>query len=419
MSPEILLYIIVGVVVFEFALEQVLSYLNYSYWKPTLPEQLSGIYDQEKYIKAQEYAFAKEKLAKIASIFSFVLILIWLLSGGFAWLDAFLTDKLGNSIWVSMAFFAIYAFASDLISLPFEWYANFVIEQKFGFNKMTPTTFWTDKLKGWLLGGLLVGILLYVFLWLYKSVGEYFWLYAWVVFVGFSFLLTKFYTTFIVPLFNKITPLPSGELRTAIEEYARSIDFPLANIMVIDGSKRSTKANAYFSGFGKTKTIVLYDTLIEKHSVPELVAVLAHEVGHYKKKHVIQSFIISAFNMLLVLYLLKITVNYPVLSEALGSNQPKIHLGLTVFAILYSPLLTLTGLLFNVFSRKNEFEADAYACKTASGVALANALKKLSVDTLSNLNPHPAYVFFYYSHPPLLKRLENINQHTTPPKLGA
>ncbi|MCS7005448.1 MAG: M48 family metallopeptidase [Cytophagales bacterium] len=408
-SAENLLYIIIGIVLLEFIVEQILSYLNQKQWKPALPEELSGIYDTTHYIKSQEYAFAKEKLHRLSSVFSLTFSLFLLLKG-FAWLDELVSNWLGNSIWTSLVFFGCYGLSVDIIHLPFEWYATFVIEEKFGFNKMTPLLFWTDKLKTWILSATVGGILLYVFIWLYQSIGNYFWIYAWLFFVLFMLAITMFYTTFIVPMFNKLTPLPEGELRTAIENYAHSVDFPINNIMVMDGSKRTTKANAYFSGIGKTKTIILYDTLIEKHSIPELVAILAHEVGHYKCKHVLKSILISAINTLILLYILQIFISEPVLSHALGAQEPKIHLGLIAFFLLYSPLSTITGLLFNMISRKNEFEADAFACQTSSGEALGEALKKLSIDTLSNLNPHPAYVFFYYSHPPLLERLRAIAQ---------
>jgi STE24 endopeptidase len=403
-----LLVVIVGIITAEFVLERVLSYLNSKTWSYSLPDALQGIYEEEKYKKAQQYAAAKEKLENISSIFSYLTTMAMLLLGGFAYLDNLVNTWVSSPIWVSLVFFGVIGFASDLIGLPFELYSIFVIEEKFGFNKMTIGTFIADKLKGWLLGALLGGLLLFVFLWLHESFTTWFWLYAWVVFAVFTFILTTFYTSLIVPIFNKLTPLQDGELRSAIESYAKKVNFPLKNIMVIDGSKRSKKANAYFSGLGKSKSIVLYDTLIEKQTTDELVAVLAHEVGHYKHKHTLQNLVITNLNMLFTLYILHLTIDNPALTAALGVTQPAVHLGLIVFGILYSPLSVITSLLMNIFSRKNEFEADDYARQTFNGASLISALKKLSTDSLSNLTPHKAYVFFHYSHPPLLQRMEAL-----------
>ncbi len=407
---EILLYIILAIVAAEFVLERVLDYLNQKERSEQLPENLSGIYDEEKYKKSQQYAAAKDKIGFISSTFGFVVTIAMIL-GGFALLDNFVREITDNSIYQTLLFFAIIGFGSDLISTPFSLYNIFVIEEKFGFNKMSIGTYIADKVKGWILGGIIGGGLLYLFVLFYQTFPEYFWLYAWGIFMAFSLFITMFYTNLIVPLFNKLKPLEDGELRTAIENYANSVNFPLKNIMVIDGSKRSTKANAYFSGLGGSKNIVLYDTLIEKHTTQELVAVLAHEVGHYKKKHTLQGLFISAFTMLLTLFVLSLVIKNPALSAALGASQPSLHMGLIAFSILYSPLSTITGLLMNIFSRKNEYEADAYAANTSSGKALMDALKNLSVDTLSNLTPHKAYVFFYYSHPPLLKRLGALRNY--------
>jgi len=407
---EILLYIILAIVSAEFILERVLDYLNQQERSDTLPTNLSGIYDEEKYKKSQNYAAAKDKIGFISSVFSFVVTILMIL-GGFALLDNYVRDFTDNSIYQTLLFFAIIGIGSDIIGTPFSLYNTFVIEEKFGFNKMSIGTFITDKIKGWLLGGIIGGGLLYLFVLFYETFPNYFWLYAWGIFMVFTLFITMFYTNLIVPLFNKLTPLEDGELRAAIENYASTVKFPLKNIMVVDGSKRSTKANAYFSGLGSAKNIVLYDTLIEKHSIDELVAVLAHEVGHYKKKHTLQGLFISAFTMLLTLFVLSLVISNPSLSAALGASQPSLHMGLIAFSILYSPLSTITGLLMNIFSRKNEFEADAYAATTSSGKALMDALKNLSVDTLSNLTPHSAYVFFYYSHPPLLKRLGALGNY--------
>ncbi|MBX2843125.1 MAG: M48 family metallopeptidase [Flammeovirgaceae bacterium] len=407
---QTILYIIIVIVVAEFILERTLDYLNQKKRSKTLPKSLKGIYEEEKYRKSQNYAEAKDKIGFISSFLSFIVTILMLL-GGFAFVDSWVNELTENEIYKTLIFFGVIGIGSDLISTPFSLYNTFVIEEKFGFNKMTLGTFFSDKIKGYVLGAIVGGGLLAIFVWFYQAFPDTFWIYAWAIFMVFSLSITMFYTNLIVPLFNKLTPLEDGELRSAIEEYSKGVNFPLKNIMVVDGSKRSTKANAYFSGLGGAKNIVLYDTLIEKHNTEELVSVLAHEVGHYKKKHTLQGLFISSFTMLLTLYILSLVISNPILSSALGASEPSLHMGLIAFSILYSPLSTITGLLMNVFSRKNEYEADEYAAKTSSGEALKDSLKKLSVDSLSNLTPHEAYVFFYYSHPPLLKRLGALEKH--------
>lgn len=412
MTAEVLLWVIISIVCMEFILERVLGYLNVKNSSPQLPAHLKEIYDAEKYQKSQEYMIAKEKLSWVSGSLSFLVTILMLSLGGFAWIDQWIRSYTDNLFWHTLLFFGVVGVAADILNTPFEWYSIFVIEERFGFNKMTLQTYLADKLKGWLLSAIIGGLLLSGFIWFYDSFPMYFWLYAWGLFMGFSLLMMMFYTNWIVPLFNKLTPLPEGDLRKAIEQYAEKVRFPLKNIMVMDGSKRSTKANAYFSGLGSMKNIVLYDTLIEKHSIAELVAVLAHEVGHYKKKHTLQMLVLSSLTTLFTLYLLSLFVDNPLLSQALGSEKTSLALGLVAFSILYSPISTFTGLMMNILSRKNEYEADAYAAVTSSSDDLITALKKLSVDTLSNLTPHPAYVFFYYSHPPLLSRIKALFQHS-------
>jgi STE24 endopeptidase len=283
-----------------------------------------------------------------------------------------------------------------------------VIEEKYGFNKTTVKTFIADKLKGYLLGAIVGGGLLSLLIYLIQLLGPSFWIWFALIAAAFILFVNMFYTSLILPLFNKLTPLQEGELKTAIENFSRKVNFPLDNIFIIDGSKRSKKANAFFSGMGKKKKIVLYDTLIANHTTDELVAVLAHEVGHYKKKHIIWGYILSVLQIVFTLFILSLMVFHEDLSLALRGSQWAIHLNLLAFGILFSPISGITGLLMNMYSRKNEFEADAYAKETFSGGALIEALKRLSVDSLSNLYPHPWYVFFHYSHPPLLQRLEAL-----------
>ncbi|MDH5368201.1 MAG: M48 family metallopeptidase, partial [Cyclobacteriaceae bacterium] len=333
--------------------------------------------------------------------------LLWF--GGFGWLDGQLRSIIDSEIVLSLSFFGVLFIVSDILAIPFSLYGTFVIEEKFGFNKTTPKTFVMDKLKGYVLAIILGGGILALLMWLVQEMGHNFWLYFWIAIAVFTLFINMFYTSLILPLFNKLTPLEDGELKQAIETYSKKIKFPLDNIFVIDGSKRSNKANAFFSGIGKKKKIVLYDTLINNHTTEELVAVLAHEVGHFKKKHVIYSFILSVLQMGITLFVMSLMVFNESLSIALGADQLGIHINLIAFTILYSPISKVSGILMNVFSRKNEFEADAYAKETYDNVQLQVALKKLSVDNLSNLYPHPAYVFMNYSHPPLLKRLEAMN----------
>ncbi|MCL4149823.1 UNVERIFIED_CONTAM: hypothetical protein GTU68_004516 [Idotea baltica] len=346
----------------------------------------------------------------LSSAFSIVLSLVVLGFGGFGYLDNLLRSYFENEIVLSLVFFAALFVLSDLINTPFQWYSIFVIEEKFGFNKTTPKTFVLDKLKGYLLGIIMGGLLGYALLWLIQELGAQFWLYALGVVAIFMLVMNLFYTSLILPLFNKLTPLGDGELKAKIEKYAASVAFPLDNIFVIDGSKRSTKANAFFSGLGKKKKVVLYDTLIEKQSEEELIAVLAHEVGHFKKKHIVLGLILSLVQLTVMLYIMSLLILNADLSTALGGETMAVHLNLIAFALLFSPISRLTGLGMNMLSRKNEFEADAYAAETYSAEPLQESLKKLSVTSLSNLSPHPWYVFMHYSHPPLIQRLEALDK---------
>ena len=330
---------------------------------------------------------------------------------GFAFVHIYITQFTLSPILQAVLFFGVFAVASSIIGLPFELYSIFVIEEKFGFNKMTWKTYLSDKIKGILLGASIGGILLSLFVWFYTIAGTLFWIYAWILFSAFTLFFSMFYTSIIVPIFNKLNPLEEGALREKIELFAKKINFPLTNIFVIDGSKRSTKANAYFSGLGNKKTIVLFDTLINEQTEDELVSVLAHEVGHYKMKHIQKGMIIGILQMGALLFLLSLFINKPELSQALGlqTDIPIFHLGLIAFSLLYSPISMLTGIFMNILSRKNEFEADNYAKENiGTGIYLISALRKLSANNLSNLNPNKWYVFFHYSHPPLLERVRNL-----------
>jgi STE24 endopeptidase len=402
--------IIIAIIILDFVLERILDYLNSRYWSDELPAELAGIYDGENYTRSQKYLKTNTKFSQVTEAFNFILVMAMLLLGGFAFLDGWIRQFTTNPVLMALLFFGILGFIADMLGTPFSVYATFVIEEKFGFNKTTAKTFILDKIKGWLIAIILGGGLLSLVVWIYGATGEWFWLIAWGLISFFTIFMSMFYSNIIVPLFNKQTPLEAGELRDAIEAFAKKTGFSLKNIYVIDGSKRSTKANAYFTGLGKKKRIVLYDTLMKDHSVDELVAVLAHEIGHYKKKHTLIGTIVSILQTGLMLFILSRFLGSPHLSGALGASQPSFHLSVVAFGILYTPLSIIIGLTLNAFSRKHEFEADRFATVNFSGESLSSALIRLSVKNLSNLRPHPAYVFFYYSHPPLLRRLAAIKR---------
>ena len=403
------LWLITGIVIFGYAVGEILDWLNLRHSKAELPTEAEGIYDDEQYAKSQNYHKVTARFSFITSAFSTLLTVAILWFGGFGWLDSMLSANIDNEILLALAFFGVLFIASDIINLPFQLYSTFVIEEKFGFNKTTLKTFFLDKIKGYLIGALIGGGLMAGLIYLVLALGGNFWLLFWVAITLFMVVMNMFYTSLILPLFNKLTPLEDGSLRTLIEAYGKKVDFPLTNIYVIDGSKRSSKANAFFSGLGKKKKVVLYDTLIENHTDEELLAIFAHEVGHYKKKHIQLGLVLSVLQSGLMLFVLSLMIFNVQLSEALGATSMKIHLNLIAFGILYSPISMLTGLIMNLVSRKNEFEADRFAVDTADGTKLTAALKKLSSDNLSNLLPHPAYVFVNYSHPPLLQRIDAIN----------
>ncbi len=410
MLADSLLVLILTIVVIGFALDQFLDYLNRKANRDEIPEVMKGYYDEEKYAKSQEYQRVNGRFSLLSSVLSFALSVGMLYFGGFGWLDGLVATWVDSSMVQSLVFFGVLFIASDILGIPFALYGTFVIEEQFGFNKTTPKTFVLDKLKGYVLTILIGGGVLWTLLYLINTIGSDFWWYFWVVIAGFILFTNMFYTSLILPLFNKLTPLEDGDLKEAIQSYSQKIKFPLDNIYVIDGSKRSNKANAFFSGIGKKKKIVLYDTLINNHSIEELVAVLAHEVGHFKKKHIMYSFGLSILQVGVMLFIMSLMVFNKELSLALGGTDIAIHLNLIAFGILYSPISQVTGILMNILSRKNEFEADAYARDTYDSEQLQVALKKLSVDNLSNLYPHPAHVFMHYSHPPLLKRLEALSK---------
>ena len=410
MNALTILSIILGIIVLSQLFDWSLSWLNLRAHGKNVPPELEGRIDADKYARSYEYHHVNFRFGMLQSMLSFAVLLPFLTFGGLGWLDELLRNVTEQPILLALLFFGVLFVISDVTSLPFSWYHTFVIEEKFGFNKTTPKIFWIDKLKGYVLTLLIGGFILSFLLWLILTLEQSFWWWFW-LFIGAFILVTNlFYTSWILPLFNKLTPLEDGHLRSAIEDYAKGVDFPLTNIMVIDGSKRSAKANAFFSGIGKQKKVVLYDTLIEQQSEQELVAVLAHEVGHYKKKHIIQGLILSLIQTGLMLFILSRFLFSPALSEALGAEVSSVHLNLIAFGLLYSPISTVLGILMNIVSRKNEFEADRYAADTYASSPLQTALLQLHTENLSNATPHPLYVFVNYSHPPLVQRLRALQK---------
>jgi len=410
---QLFFILIIGLLVFDYLLERLLDYLNSTRWSDQLPKELEGIYDAEKYKKSQEYEKVKHRFSLITSSFSFLLMLFVLSIGLLGTIDQWLRQYTSSSIILALLFFGVIGFAMDILQTPFSIYSTFVIENKFGFNKTTPKTFILDKLKGLLLAVIIGGGLLAVIIKIYELSGNMFWIYTWIVLSAFMIFMVMFYSNIIVPLFNKQAPLEAGELRTEIETFAVKTGFKLDNVFVINGSKRSSKANAYFSGLGSKKRIVLYDTLIKEHTVDELIAVLAHEIGHYKKRHTLTGVVISILQTGLMLFILSLFIQKDsslsvAICNALGGKVSSFHLGILAFGMLYSPISLILGLIMNVVSRKNEFAADRFAAENFNSESLQTALIKLSVNHLSNLRPHPVYVFFYYSHPPLLARLNAL-----------
>ncbi len=410
MSPQNWLLIIIALVLFDFVWNTFLGLLNQLSKPAQLPQELDGLMTEAEFANAQRYQKEHFNLDLLSSCLGIGLTLLILFNGWLGeWAD-YSRTLITSPQFSFLLFIAVPALLSDLIGLPFALYSTFVIEAKYGFNKTSPGLFVIDKLKGYAMAMLIGGGLLLLLFWLISTLGSQFWLWFWLIAFLLIVLLNTFYTSWILPLFNKLSPLPDGELRDAIVGYCQSVQFPLSQLFVMDGSKRSTKANAFFSGLGKQKKIVLYDTLTQGYSTEEIVAVIAHETGHYQKKHIYQGLIFSSLQMGIMLYLLGFLIGSTEISQALGAKDAHIGLNLIAFGLLFSPLLMLIGLAGNLMSRKNEYEADRYARETFGAKALVTALKKLHKDSLSNLSPHPLYVFFHYSHPSLLQRIRALNQ---------
>ncbi|WP_298488539.1 M48 family metallopeptidase [uncultured Maribacter sp.] len=410
MNSTTLYYVIIGILVFQFILETILDYLNEKKYNDPIPEELQDVFDAKAYKKSQEYKKTNYRFGVLTSTFSLALTLGFLLFGGFNFVDQFVHTSTNNSILQTLLFFGIILIGSDIITTPFSYYQTFTIEEKFGFNTSTPALFFKDKIKSWVMMSIVGGSILALIVWFFQWASTNFWIYTWVLISVFTLFMNLFYSKLIVPLFNKQNPLEEGTLKNKIKTYAQKVGFALNNIYIIDGSKRSTKANAYFSGFGKEKRVTLYDTLVNDLEEDEIVAVLAHEVGHYKRKHIIFNLISSIALTGFMLFILSLFINNPEVSLAIGVLKPSFHAALISFGILYSPISELTGLVMNSISRKFEYQADDYAKNTYAADPLISGLKKLSENSLSNLTPHPAYVFMHYSHPPLIKRIRNLKE---------
>ncbi|WP_438424564.1 M48 family metallopeptidase [Aquimarina macrocephali] len=410
MTPNSLFYLLIAIIIIVFLIDSLLDILNSRHYNNQIPEELTDVYPEEEYQKSIAYKEANFKFKLVSSTISLCIMLAFFFLDGFALVDTISRSISDNSIIVGLLFFGIIMIGSDILSTPATYYKIFVIEEKFGFNKTTTKTFFIDKIKSIIMMMIVGGGLLALIIWFYQITGNSFWIYAWTLVSIFTLAMNMFYAKLIVPIFNKQTPLEPGELRNTIEAYSKKVGFQLKDIFVIDGSKRSTKANAYFSGFGSEKRITLYDTLVNDLDNEEIVAVLAHEVGHYKKRHVIVNLFLSIALTGLTLWFLSLFIANPLLSEALGVETPSFHIGLIAFGILYSPISEITGLIMNIVSRAFEYQADNYAKETYNNEALINSLKKLSKNNLSNLTPHPAMVFIHYSHPTLLQRIKNLRK---------
>ena len=407
---EYLIYIFIFFILFGFIFSSILEYINSKNWKDSVPDSLKDFYKESDYKKAKSYKLDRDRVSLISSLISTTLTIIFIFSGVYGKVSDYSLYYFDNPFLQSAGFFLFFLMISTIISLPISYYSIFTIEEKYGFNKSTLSTFIKDKIKGLIISLLIGGFILYISIQLYNFFEANFWLWLWVFLSAIIIFTNMFYTTLIVPIFNKLSPLEEGSLKNKIEKYSKKIGYSLDKIFVIDGSKRSSKANAFFSGLGPKKTIALFDTLIDKHEEDELVAVLAHEVGHYKKNHIKQGLLLSISQVGIICYALQLCLNEPNLSLALGGLESSFHLSLIAFSFLFSPLSIIIGIGMNIFSRKNEYEADKYAKETYNGESLKNALKKLSSDSLTNLYPHPLYVFVHYSHPPLLKRLEALDR---------
>jgi STE24 endopeptidase len=402
-------FIILFALLIEYAVGVVANLLNLKSLGSEVPSALEGVYQPEEYRKAQEYIRTNTRFDFVTDTFSLLVLLSFWFAGGFNYLDQVVRSWGFGPVLIGLLYIGILMLGYSLLTLPFSIYHTFVIEERFGFNRTTPRTFLLDRIKGLGLTALLGAALLSGILALFEHVGYHAWVYCWLAVTVFSLIMQYVAPTWIMPLFNKFTPLEPGELKEAMLNYARSVRFPVTNVFVVDGSRRSSKSNAFFTGFGRNKRIALFDTLIKKHTVPELIAVLAHEIGHYKKKHILQGTIINILHTGVLFFVLSIFLGSPGLYGAFYMQQQSIYSGIVFFGLLYTPLEMVLSVIMHALSRKNEYEADRFAAETIQQPQhLIEALKKLHAGNLSNLMPHSFYVFLNYSHPPLLQRIRAI-----------
>ena len=406
---NIYLIIILGAILIDYTLNLISGTLNVKNASASLPQEFEGWYDADKYKKSQEYLRERTQFSLIVETISKTIVILFILLGGFNFVDKIARNFGLGPIWTGLIFAGILLIASKIISIPFSYYSTFVIEQKYGFNRTTLKTFIADIIKALVLTVILGGVIFAAVVWFFRSTGQFAWIYCWVAVTVFELFITFIAPVVIMPLFNKFTPLAEGELKTAITEYANSQNFKMKGVYTMDGSRRSTKSNAFFTGFGKFRRIALFDTLIQKQTTPELVSVLAHEMGHYKKKHILKMIVTSIFISGLMFYILSLFINNPGLFAAFKMQNLSVYASLIFFGFLFEPINMVFSVVSHIFSRKYEYEADNYAVTTYDHKeAFITALKKLSVDNLSNLTPHPFKVFLDYSHPPVLERIKAI-----------
>lgn len=410
-KPFVNVYAVIVLVTlfFEFILNLGADFLNLKCLATALPQEMAGVYDPAAYRKSQEYTRVTTRFGWVVSIFMLVLTLIFWFSGGFNVVDQWLRGLHFNLLFTGVLYIGLLSLLQSLVSLPFSLYSTFVIEERFGFNKTTAALFFTDRAKGLLLSLVLGGPLLAALLAFFEYGGPHAWMYAWGIIAVFQLLIQLIAPTWIMPLFNRFEPLEAGDLKDAIMAFANSVHFPLQNVFVMDGSRRTSKSNAFFTGFGKNKRIALFDTLIASQTTPELVAVLAHEIGHYKKKHIMLGLGMSVLHIGAVFFLLSLFIGHAGLYDAFFMAEPSVYAALIFFGMLFTPVEFVLSLFMNMLSRKHEYEADRFAAMSIEHAeTLIEALKKLAAHNLSHLTPHPFYTFLNHSHPPLLDRIRAI-----------
>lgn len=406
---NIYLIVVLCILVADYVLDLVVELLNVRHLDPQLPQEMAEYYDAEKYARSQEYLKVNTRFGQVVSSITTPLMIAFILLGGFNLVDVFARSLGFGPIVTGLAFSGILLWGGSILQIPIGAYHTFVIEERFGFNRTSLKTFIADLLKGWLLAAVIGTPVLAAILWFFAAAGSMAWLYCWGALTLVQLVLMFVAPVLIMPLFNRYDPLEEGDLRSSIESYARSQAFKMKGVFKMDGSLRSSKSNAFFTGFGRFRRIVLFDTLMAQHTTQELTAVIAHEMGHYKKRHIIKFMFVSIATTGLMFFLLSFFIDNPGLSAAFRMESTSIYAGLFFFGILYSPISSLISIAVNILSRRHEYEADRYAVDTYGDAnAMVTALKKLSVDNLANLTPHPLKVFLEYSHPPVIDRIRAI-----------